>query len=104
MIYVCAECGSSKVETKYWANINTLEISTPCEDNSYLGDPDSNWCINYEEFVNIKEMEEIKEITCPECGSDCIVDYEGPYIPNENEDIEYETLYSYHCTNCGYDF
>jgi DNA-directed RNA polymerase subunit RPC12/RpoP len=48
-------------------------------------------------------MEELEdEITCPYCGSNCITDYEPEY--NEDDDIDPDWEYTYHCTACGKHF
>ncbi len=48
------------------------------------------------------EYEYEDEITCPECGSNAIIEYED--TNSYDDDIEHETEYEFHCANCGKNF
>lgn len=89
---VCEECGSNDVEGKYWVNLNTFRIIDVADDCK-------NFCNDCDTFVSIKE---VNENECPNCGSDCIIDYEDLSIPDEN--IEHEILYDFQCVSCGHLF
>ena len=43
------------------------------------------------------------EITCPECGSDAIIEYEDINSYDDNDE-EHELEYEFHCSNCDRDF
>lgn len=55
MKWVCANCGSPRVEQKFWVDINTNEIMSPASD----GESDDNWCdecSSHPEIVTEKEF------------------------------------------------
>lgn len=50
----CELCGGTNIETKFWVNPNTEEIS----DNASYGDSDDNWCRDCQEHVNFTDEED----------------------------------------------
>ena len=55
--YVCSECGSDDVQTKYWCDANTLEVKDVI-DNLEI---DDCWCNKCNEHYDIITQDEYEE-------------------------------------------
>jgi len=49
-MWVCSDCGSTKVQTKMWMNLNTNKPVSEVSD----GDSDDNWCEGCESHTDVE--------------------------------------------------